>query len=58
MPPIDDTVKGFIEEVEGYINPIKEGIQTFHENANQRDALEETHRLVHTIKGASSLLDF
>lgn len=58
MLPIDDTVKGFIEEVKGYIDPITEGIQAYYENPEQREALEEAHRYVHTIKGASSLLDF
>ena len=58
MPDIDDTVKGFFEEVKGYIQPITEGIQSFSQNPGQLDALEEAHRLVHTIKGAASLLDF
>jgi len=58
MPPIDDTVKGFIEEVQGYISPIQEGVRTFYAEASQMDALEEAHRLVHTIKGAASMLDF
>jgi chemosensory pili system protein ChpA (sensor histidine kinase/response regulator) len=58
MPPIDDTVKGFIEEVKSYIGPITEGIRSYSEKSDQWDTLEEIHRLVHTIKGASSLLDF
>lgn len=58
MPPIDDTVKGFIEEVKSYIDPITEGLQIFNGSPDQWDTLEEIHRLVHTIKGASSLLDF
>lgn len=58
MPPIDDTVKGFIDEVKSYIEPIKQGVHSFNENRGQWDTLEEIHRLVHTIKGASSLLDF
>ncbi|MCJ7774067.1 MAG: Hpt domain-containing protein, partial [Desulfobacterales bacterium] len=58
MLPIDDTVKGFIEEVKSYIDPITEGVHSFNANRNQWDTLEEIHRLVHTIRGASSLLDF
>ena len=56
MPPKIEMIKNFIEEVESYIPTLANGLESLQKNAAQSDALEESHRLVHTIKGASSLV--
>ncbi len=55
--PSDEIVRGYIQEVEGYLSPIREGLAAFRDDPAQRAALEEVHRMVHTIKGASAMLD-
>ena len=56
MPPKIEMIKNFIEEVESYIPTLANGLESLQKNAAQSEALEESHRLVHTIKGASSLV--
>ena len=56
MPPKIEMIKIFIEEVESYIPTLINGLESLKKGAAQSEALEESHRLVHTIKGASSLV--
>jgi chemosensory pili system protein ChpA (sensor histidine kinase/response regulator) len=55
-PPRVEMIKGFIEEVESYIPSLIDGLESLKETPDRRDVLEETHRLVHTVKGASSMV--
>ena len=54
--PRNEMIKGFVEEVETYIPSLIKGLETLKEAPESSDMLQEIHRLVHTIKGASSLL--
>ncbi len=54
--PSDEIVQGYIEEVRTYIPSLRQGIDILKKRPDQKDALEETHRLVHTIKGASAMV--
>ncbi len=56
MPPKIEMIKNFIEEVGSYIPVLTNGLESLKKDADQSEALEESHRLVHTIKGASSLV--
>jgi chemosensory pili system protein ChpA (sensor histidine kinase/response regulator) len=56
MPPKIEMIKNFIEEVGSYIPTLINGLESLKKDAEQSEALEESHRLVHTIKGASSLV--
>lgn len=49
-------LSGFIDEARGYLPRILAGIETFHAHPHQGEALEEAHRLAHTIKGAASMV--
>ncbi|MBI5029106.1 MAG: Hpt domain-containing protein [Chloroflexi bacterium] len=51
-----EVLQGFIEEAESYLPTILKFIDVLRANPNQTEALEETHRLVHTIKGAASMV--
>ncbi len=56
MPPNIEMIRDFIEEVGSYIPTLINGLESLKKDAEQSKALEESHRLVHTIKGASSLV--
>ena len=56
MAPKIEMIEEFIQEVEGYIPCIVQGLESLKKEVAQTEALEESHRLVHTIKGASSLV--
>jgi chemosensory pili system protein ChpA (sensor histidine kinase/response regulator) len=47
---------GFIDEAKGYLPTILERIATFRTDPSHPDVLEEAHRHMHTIKGASSMV--
>jgi chemosensory pili system protein ChpA (sensor histidine kinase/response regulator) len=47
---------GFVEEVKSYLPAITEGIQSLQKDPHQLEVMEETHRYVHTIKGAASMV--
>ncbi|MDQ3253463.1 MAG: Hpt domain-containing protein, partial [Acidobacteriota bacterium] len=49
---------GFLEEAMGYLPAIRQGIEDYFMDATRLDALEEAHRMTHTIKGASSMVGF
>ncbi|NNL41022.1 MAG: hypothetical protein HKO79_00860, partial [Desulfobacterales bacterium] len=56
MPPKAEMIKGFIEEVKSYIPPLMQGIETLQETPERKDVFDEFYRMVHTIKGASSMV--
>jgi chemotaxis protein histidine kinase CheA len=49
-------IKEFIEEVKSYIPSLIAGLESLKERPDGSEVLEEIHRLVHTIKGASSMV--
>lgn len=51
-----EVLTGFIEEAKSYLPAIFQGIDTFFADPTRLDKLEEAHRFVHTIKGASSMV--
>jgi chemosensory pili system protein ChpA (sensor histidine kinase/response regulator) len=51
-----EVLVGFIEEGKGYLPVIRQRIKTFQTDPERLDAMEEAHRHVHTIKGASSMV--
>ena len=55
-PPKVELIKGFIEEVDSYIPSLISGLDVLKQSPGQIEVLEETHRLVHTINGASSMV--
>ncbi len=55
-PPKAELIKGFIEEVKSYIPSLTGGLESLRKSPEKNEVLEETHRLVHTIKGASSMV--
>ena len=54
--PGDEIIKGFLEEVLSYIPSLSQGMESLEKRPDQREVLEEVHRLVHTIKGAASMV--
>lgn len=54
--PKNEMIRGFIEEVNTYIPQLKDGLESLDGQTDQNEIIEEVHRLVHTIKGASSLV--
>ena len=55
-PPKAEMIRGFIEEVKSYIPSLIEGLDALRTAPEKGEMLEETHRLVHTIKGAASMV--
>jgi chemosensory pili system protein ChpA (sensor histidine kinase/response regulator) len=53
-----EVLLGFVEEAKSYLTTIRQGIQAWRDRPEERDALAEAHRHVHTIKGASSMVGF
>ena len=51
-----DVILGFVEEAKGYLPKIKSNLDSFYKDPEQMDCLAEAHRLVHSIKGASSMV--
>ena len=54
--PSTDIIQGLAEELKGYIPLIDRNFEQLRQDPQQVEVLEEIHRLVHTIKGASSLV--
>ncbi|UCF92018.1 MAG: response regulator [Desulfobacterales bacterium] len=52
----DEIVKDFVAELQSYIPTLVRNIETLKKDPEHKDAFEELHRLVHTIKGAASLV--
>ena len=55
-PTRTEMIKDFIEEVKSYIPSLIGGLASLKERPDGSEALAEIHRLVHTIKGASSMV--
>ncbi len=51
-----EVLQGFIEEAESYLPTILKFVDVLCANPNQPKVLAETHRLVHTIKGAAAMV--
>ena len=51
-----EIIQDFIAELKNYIPTLVDNIDCLKKDPGQKKALEELHRLVHTIKGASSLV--
>lgn len=51
-----EVLQGFIEEAESYLPTILKLVDVLQATPNHSEALEEAHRLVHTIKGAASMV--
>jgi len=51
-----EMIKGFIEEVKSYIPALTTGLESLKSGSERSEVLEETHRLVHTVRGASSMV--
>lgn len=47
---------GFVLEAQDYLPQLREQLTLFHQDATQREALEEAFRYAHTIKGASAMI--
>ena len=56
LPAKFEMIKDFIDEIGSYIPTLINGLESLKIKPVQSEALEECHRLVHTIKGASSLV--
>ena len=56
ISPKAEMIKGFIEEVKSYIPSLMQGIETLQDSPESKEVLEEIYRMVHTIKGASSMV--
>ncbi|MFW5854513.1 MAG: Hpt domain-containing protein, partial [Thermodesulfobacteriota bacterium] len=53
---MNEIIQGYVEEVRTYLPTLTEGLISLRENPDQPEVLEEMHRLVHTIKGASMMV--
>ena len=52
----DEILRGFADEVESYLPSLAQGIESLKREPDQHELIKELHRLVHTIKGAASLM--
>jgi len=53
-----EVVLAYVDEARGYLPTIKNNLEQFRNNEKDLGLLEEAHRHVHTIKGASSMVGF
>jgi chemosensory pili system protein ChpA (sensor histidine kinase/response regulator) len=51
-----EVIAGFLEEARGYLPQIRQGIEAYRADSNQREPLEEAHRRAHSIKGAAAMV--
>ncbi|MEM7034863.1 MAG: Hpt domain-containing protein [Chloroflexota bacterium] len=51
-----EILAGFIEEAQGYLPEISQGLTTYAADQRRLDALEIVHRHTHTIKGAAAMV--
>ncbi len=49
-------ISGLMEEVNAYLPTLFKGVQSLKTNPQQTELIREIHRLVHTIKGAASMV--
>jgi chemosensory pili system protein ChpA (sensor histidine kinase/response regulator) len=52
----DDIMVDFLAEVEGYLPEMRSCLAHLHQEKNNKQALEELHRITHTIKGAAAMV--
>ena len=53
-----DVVLAYVDEARGYLPIIKSNLEQFQNDDKDLGLLEEAHRHIHTIKGASSMVGF
>jgi chemotaxis protein histidine kinase CheA/ActR/RegA family two-component response regulator len=51
-----EVLAGFIEEANGYLPQIRQGIDAFANRPTQSQSIEEAHRLAHNIRGTAQLV--
>jgi chemosensory pili system protein ChpA (sensor histidine kinase/response regulator) len=51
-----EILQGFIEEAEGYLPTIRQGISDYQTSKTNLEAIQTAHRQVHTIKGAAMMV--
>jgi chemosensory pili system protein ChpA (sensor histidine kinase/response regulator) len=51
-----ETINGFLEEARGYIPSLEDCVATLRERGFDARTLEESHRLVHLIRGAAAVV--
>ncbi len=51
-----EVLRGFVEEARGYLPRIREAVDRVEADTSDLEALEEIHRLCHSIKGAASMV--
>lgn len=49
-------LRGFADEVRDYVPQVRESLETLLTDPGRLDVLEEAHRLVHSVKGAASMI--
>ena len=54
---LDEILLGFVEEMEGYVPLIGDGIAALQADPDNRPVLDEMRRLVHIVRGAAAMLD-
>ena len=52
----EEMIKDFIEEVKSYVPSLKQSLKALKADNSNKNALDEIHRLVHIVKGASSMV--
>ena len=52
----NEILQGFYQEARGYIPDIRSGMKALKSAPRDREAAAEVHRLVHSIKGAASMV--
>ena len=52
----DEVLVGFLQEARGYLPKINGGLKQLHADPGHADAAAETRRLLHSLKGAASML--
>ncbi|WP_417912384.1 Hpt domain-containing protein [Candidatus Electronema sp. TJ] len=55
---MDGIAAEFLREVEGYLPDMRGCLQVLMRDQGNREAAEELHRIVHTIKGAAAMVGF
>uniref|UniRef100_UPI004056BBC5 Hpt domain-containing protein n=1 Tax=Candidatus Electronema sp. TaxID=2698783 RepID=UPI004056BBC5 len=55
---MDGIAAEFLREVEGYLPEMRGCLQALTQNPGDREAAEELHRIVHTVKGAAAMVGF
>ncbi len=51
-----EILAGFYQEAKGYLPKIRSNLERLAEDPGQSELMQEAHRLVHSIKGAASMV--